>query len=96
VPPSSTTDPIVGRYRLNLTVGAGCEGIPQAAKDVAYTADVEPDAGGYSVTLYDAVFWGNLSCRNPWSPQSGTATCNRFRASRTDDALRFDFMSPDE
>jgi len=58
--PSSTTDPIVGRYTLEIVAGAGsglrCEAVPEYAKRRTYTADIDDLGGSYAVKLYDATF----------------------------------------
>ena len=59
-PPNSATDPIVGRYALEIIVAAGsglrCEAVPAYAKRRAYTADIEDLGDSYAVKLYDATF----------------------------------------
>ena len=62
-PPRATngvTDPIVGRYTLEITSrsssGLRCQQVPEHAKRRTYTADVDPFQDHYAVRLYDATF----------------------------------------
>jgi hypothetical protein len=58
--PSSTTDPIVGRYTLEIVAGSdsspSCAAVPDYAKGRTYTADIHDLGGSYAVKLYDATF----------------------------------------
>ena len=98
IPPFSATDPVVGRYRLALIAGTGCDSYPEIVHRRTYTADIEPTSGTpYKVKLYDAWFLQGLTCHDPRFPQGNNPTCNQFLASRTDDSLIFDFHGqPDD
>jgi len=54
------TDPIVGRYRLEITShsssGLRCQQVPEHAKRRVYTADIDPFDSYYAVRLYEATF----------------------------------------
>jgi hypothetical protein len=70
--PSSHTDPVVGRYRLDVSVESGCEALPAVTRTRSYTADIDvySRAGAdYVVRLYDATFVYGLTCFDPRFPQ---------------------------
>lgn len=84
--PSSPTDPIVGRYTLDLAIGSNCPSIPEGERDRTYTADIASvDETTYVVTLFDAAFLEG-PCSEGRFPKDGTRVCNRFLASRTDES----------
>ena len=57
---TSVTDPIVGRYTLEITSrsssGLRCQQVPEHAKRRTYTADIDPFQDYYAVKLYEATF----------------------------------------
>ena len=59
-PPSSATDPIVGRYTLEIVAPSSsdvsCAAVPAHARRRIYTADIQPFRDYYAVHLYDATF----------------------------------------
>jgi len=59
-PTTVVTDPIVGRYRLEITSrassGLRCQQVPEHAKRRTYTADIDPFESYYAVRLYEATF----------------------------------------
>ena len=56
VPPSSATDPLVGRYTLEVVVAACEEAVPDEARRRIYTADIHQFRDYYAAKLYDATF----------------------------------------
>jgi hypothetical protein len=97
--PVSATDPIVGRYRMDLAIGADCAPVGAGERNRTYTADIVEDHGAgydYVVNLYDATFLVAMGCHDPRFP-SAPDICNQFRAARSDGSLNFDFMAgPDD
>ena len=92
-PPLPSTDPIVGRYTLDLTLGPACESLPEAARTRRYAASIDPAGGtGFVVTLTEASFLGGLICT--FAP-SGLG-CNQFLASRREDVIRFDLINEND
>jgi hypothetical protein len=93
-PPLPSTDPIVGRYTLNLALGSECASLPEAARTRTYAASIDPAAGGtgYVVTLAEASFLSGSICN--FAP-SGLG-CNQFLASRSEDVLRFDLINEND
>ena len=91
--PSAPTDSIVGRYKLDLTVGPACGSVPEAARNRTYTATVD-SAGGtnYVVTLSDASFLSGPIC----TAAPSRLDCNQFQASRAGDLLRFDLINEND
>lgn len=88
-PPSSATDPIVGRYALEIVVAADsdpfCEAVPPYAKRRTYTADIEDLGDRYAVKLYDASFLRDASsvgfgCRDRRLAMGGI--CHQFLMTR--------------
>ena len=59
-PPPPSTDPIVGRYSLDIAVTSGsgfrCDNVPEHARRRTYTADITDRGDHYAVLLYDARF----------------------------------------
>ncbi len=59
-PPPSSSDPLAGRYTVDIAVtadaGVRCESVPEHAKRRTYTADIASRGDHYSVALYDARF----------------------------------------
>ena len=101
--PDSSTDPIVGRYKLDLSMGTGCDSVPQAAKRRTYEATIEkraPSTGAdslagtsYVVTLGEAKFLSGLICT--FAPSR--LGCNQFLATReAGDILRFDLINEND
>ncbi len=92
-PPSSATDPTVGRYRLALAVGSSCESFPEVTRHRTYTADIDSTgATTYAVTLYDASFLHSVACHDLRFSGKKGPVCNQFLASRVEDSLLFDFL----
>ena len=91
--PSAPTDAIVGRYRLELTVGPECGSVPEAARHRTYTATID-SAGGtnYVVTLSDASFLSGPIC----TAAPSRLGCHQFQASRAGDRLRFDLINEND
>ena len=101
--PDASMDPIVGRYRLDLEVGPGCESVPAAAKRRSYAAAIEKRTSSpgvdsavgtaYVVTLGEADFLSGLICT--FAPSR--LDCNQFLATReAGDALRFDLVNEND
>jgi len=86
-PPGSATDPLVGRYQLEIEAGSRsgfrCESIPDYATRRTYTADVNDLGDHYAVRLYDAAFLTNSSsvsygCGDAPQPRFGNGACHQF------------------
>ena len=101
--PDASTDPIVGRYRLDLEVGPGCESVPAAAKSRSYAAVIEKRTSSigvdslvgtdYVVTLGEANFLSGLIC----TFAASRLGCNQFPATReAGDILRFDLVNEND
>ena len=64
-PVNAATDPIVGRYTLEISSrsssGLRCQQIPEHVKRRTYTADIDPFRDYYAVRLYDAWFLKDAS-----------------------------------
>jgi hypothetical protein len=103
VPPSST-DPIVGRYTLDLVVaetsGLRCESVPAYAKRRTYTADLHDLGDSYVVNLYDSTFLADgtrrsYGCVDRRLPSDGA--CHQFLISRDGSSTLFvNIRSEDE
>ena len=92
-PPEPSTDPIVGRYRLDLAVGGDCVAVPEAARNRTYTADITSRGGpNFVVTLSDASFLSGPICS--FAPSG--LDCNQFLMSRRDDRLQFDLINEND
>ena len=92
-PPASSTDPIVGRYRLDLSVGGDCNAVPEAARNRTYTADIASSGGAnFIVTLSGASFLSGPICT--FAPSR--LDCNQFLISRSGDLLRFDLINEND
>ena len=88
-PPDSATDPIVGRYELQIVVsgasGLDCDEVPSSAKRRTYTADIEDLGDSYAVKLYEATFLRDASgvgygCRDRRLQMNGI--CHQFLMTR--------------
>lgn len=78
--PVSTTDPVVGRYAVELAVGPGCTAVPPEVKTRTYTAVLVPMANSrddYETTLSDATFLEDARCHNPDFAPRERALCNQ-------------------
>jgi|SoiMethySBSTD1v2_1073268.scaffolds.fasta_scaffold229589_3 hypothetical protein len=103
--PSSATDPLVGRYQLEIEAGSRsgqrCEAIPGYATRRTYTADVNDLGDRYAVRLYDAAFLTNSSsvsygCGDTPQPQFGNVACNQFILTGDTKALAVTAQAQDE
>jgi hypothetical protein len=91
--PSAPTDSIVGRYKLDLTVGSECGAVPDAARSRTYTATIDSTGGtNYVVTLSDASFLSGPIC----TAAPSRLGCHQFQASRAGDLLRFDLINEND
>ena len=102
-PPSSATDPLVGRYQLEIEAGSGlrCGSIPDYAKRRTYTADINNLGDHYAVRLYDAAFLTNSSgvsygCGDAPQPHFGSAACHQFILTGDAKALAVTAQAQDE
>ena len=104
-PARSATNPLVGRYQLEISVdgrsGQQCDSIPGSAMRRTFTADID-EAGAYSaVRLYDATFLADAQhvgygCADPRVPQSGPAACHQFLVKGDPNALNLIFQAADD
>ncbi len=90
--PSASQDPMVGRYTLNVTLGAGCESLPETARNRTYAASIDAARAAYVVTLSDASFLGGSIC----TAAPSRLGCNQFVASRADDVFQFDLINEND
>lgn len=105
VPPSSDTNPLPGRYRLEIDAGARsgarCELVPTYAHRREYTADIHDLGDRYAVKLFDATFLADGSgisygCRDSRLPQVGHAVCHQFLLTGDPSALSLTLEPLDE
>ena len=103
VPPSSATDPIVGRYTLDLVIGSRsgprCETVPEHARRRTYTADIHAHGDSYAVQLYDATFLADgtrvgYGCRDRRLPVDGV--CHQFLITRDGSETLFVNIVPED
>jgi hypothetical protein len=101
--PSSTTDPIVGRYTLEIVAGSAsgprCGAVPDYAKRRTYTADIHDLGGSYAVKLYDATFLRDgprigYGCSDRRLPPGGV--CNQFLMMREGNFTVSVTMTPED
>jgi hypothetical protein len=91
--PGAPTDSIVGRYKLDLSVGPECGSVPEAARNRTYTATIDSaGATNYVVTLSEASFLNGPIC----TAAPSRLGCHQFQASRTGDILRFDLINEND
>lgn len=104
-PPKSITDPLVGRYQLEIEAGSrsglGCESMPDYATRRTYTADINDLGDHYAVSLYDAAFLTNSStvsygCGDTPQPQFGNMACHQFILTGDAKALAVTAQAQDE
>jgi hypothetical protein len=104
-PPRSITDPLVGRYQLEIEAGSRsglrCESVPDYATRRTYTADINDLGDHYAVRLYDAAFLTNSSgvsygCGDPPQPQFGNVACHQFILTGDAKALAVTAQAQDE
>jgi len=102
--PRSVTDPLVGRYQLEIEAGSrsgpNCGSIPDYATRRTYTADIDNLGDQYAVRLYDATFLADSSrvsygCAVP-APQFGNMACHQFLLSNDAGALTVAAQAQDE
>jgi hypothetical protein len=92
-PPASSTDPIVGQYKLDLSLGTECDVLPEAARHRTYSARIDPAGNaGYVVTLTGGSFLSGPIC----TAAPSRLGCDQFLASRTGDLLRFDLINEND
>jgi hypothetical protein len=106
VPPSSPTDPIVGRYTLDLVIGSRsglrCETVPEHARRRTYTADIHAHGDSYAVQLYDATFLADgprvgYGCHDRRLPvDSFYAICHQFLITRDGSETLFVNIEPED
>ena len=104
-PPGSATDPLVGRYQLEIEAGSRsgsrCESVPGYATRRTYTADVNDLGDHYAVRLYDAAFLTNASgvsygCGDPPHPRFNNVACHHFLLTGDANALAVTAQGQDE
>jgi hypothetical protein len=93
-PPSSGSgDSIAGHYTLNITVGPGCNVLPEIARNRTYAASIDRAGDtAYVVTLSEASFLKGSIC----TAAPSRLDCNQFAVSRTGDVLRFDLINEND
>src|SRR5262245_14406689 len=80
--PNPTADPLVGSYRVTVTIGSNCSVVPEVARRFDYTASIEHrTSADYLVTLGDGRFLDGLICK-AGSGRIAELGCNQFLASR--------------
>jgi hypothetical protein len=101
--PSSTTDPIVGRYTLEIVAGSGsgpsCGAVPDYAKRRTSTADIHDLGGSYAVKLHDATFLRDgprigYGCSDRRLPPGGV--CHQFLMMREGNFTVSVTMTPED
>lgn len=97
VPPQPAPEPtpgesIAGLYRLDLSIGESCTGLPEVARQRTYTATIAPAGAHYVVTLSDASFLAGGICT--FAPSK--LGCDQFLASRVGDQVRFDMINEND
>jgi len=102
VPPRST-DPIVGRYTLDIAVAATseprCQSVPAYATRRTYTADIHDLGDHYVVNLYDATFLADgtrvsYGCVDRRLPYDGA--CHQFLMSRDGSSTLLVTITPED
>jgi hypothetical protein len=94
----TSSDPLVGRYALDIAVAASsCGSIPAHAQRRTYTADIHDHEDRYAVKLYDATFLSDSSavsygCRDRRLPYDGA--CHMFLMRRDGSSTVSVTMSP--
>ena len=92
-PGSGTQDPIAGQYTLTVTVGPGCDVLPEIVRNRTYAASIDPAGDtAYVVTLSEASFLSGGIC----TAAPSRLDCNQFVASRAGDVLRFDLINQND
>lgn len=99
VPPSSATDPLVGRYTLEVVVAACEEAVPEHARRRIYTADVHQFRDYYAAKLYDATFLRDgtrvgYGCVDSRLETGGV--CHQFIVKRDGEATVSVIMTPED
>jgi hypothetical protein len=105
-PARSATNPLPGRYQLEIvadarTSGLQCDAVPDYATRRTYAADIHEVGGHFAVKLYDARFLADgqlmsYGCQDSRLPQSGLAVCHQFLLSGDADALNLSLEPLDE
>ena len=99
VPPSSATDPLIGRYTLEVVVAACEEAVPEQARRRIYTADIHQFRDYYAAKLYDATFLrdGTLVSYDCVDSRLETGgVCHQFIVKRDGDATVSVIMTPED
>ena len=89
--PGPSSDPLVGRYALTITLGE-CAAIPGGARTRSYSAAIGRRDDGYVVTLGDATFLQGPICTLPSGKYAGLG-CHMFLASRLGDDVVFSLVN---
>jgi hypothetical protein len=105
-PPVAPTDPLVGRYTLEIDAGARsgerCDLVPDAATRRTFTADVHRLESGHAVVrLYDAKFLADspsvgYGCLGLGTPTAGFEPCHQFSLAGDPEALVANMTAPDD
>ncbi len=104
-PPASATDPLVGRYVLDIEAqarsGPRCELLPEYATRRTFTADIHPVADRYAVRLYDAAFLADTprigyGCLGLAAPKEGFEACHQFLLAGDASSLSMTIQAEDE
>jgi len=92
-PGSGSSESIAGHYTLNITVGPGCDVLPEIVRNRTYAASIGPAGDtAFVVTLSEASFLGGSIC----TAAPSRLDCNQFAASRAGDVLRFDLINEND
>ena len=83
VPAASQTNPLVGRYDLQVTI-ADCPTLPSEVTQRIYTATFKDLAGNVGVTLSEASFLEEAACQHPDLPSREAAVCNHMLGGHED------------
>jgi hypothetical protein len=78
--PTSTTDPIIGQYQLDVVVGPQCSSIPEEVRNRSYIATVTLK-GNYLISLSEGSFLHDASCQQSGPPSGLIETppvCNQM------------------
>ena len=104
-PSRSQTNPLVGRYQLEILAegrtGSRCGSIPDRAFKRSYTADIQEVGAHCAVKLYDASFLADSSkvgygCGDARLPQSGNPICHQFLLTGDATALNLTLEAEDD
>ena len=94
--PKPSSNPLIGTYRLALSIGPECAAVPESARNHAYTATIEERTPStYTVTLGDGRFLDGLICDLRSGPAAGLG-CNQFVASQAGSDLTIQMINSND